>query len=501
MLQTEAHPIGAAWQLLWRMRLSREERGSTARRSLWIVMALSVIGLEARFVRSWLSGDGAVRVTRREPESPHADPPSTGRQSDPLSSHTLAKGKGIPSSLQGSWPQFRGPNRTGWIEGLRSLPENLPTKPRVRWSLEVGEGHAGVAVLDGRVFLHDYDATNQREAIRCFSLDDAAEIWRFSYPLRIKRNHGMSRTVPAVTRHRLVALGPKCHVTCLDSRSGEQIWQLDLVKEYRTVVPPWYAGQCPLIEDDVAIIAPGGDCLMMAIDLNEKRVRWQVPNPDGWTMTHSSIMIMETAGLKQCVLAGSGGVVGVSVQDGTLLWKHTPWSIRIATVPSPVILPEGKILLTGGYGAGSVLLQVTRHDGQFQVAELWRQEAGAFSSTQQTPIAFGDLIFTTLPLGTPDAGQIAAIHHDGSRAWTSGRQQRFGLGPYAIVDGRLFALNDQSGELDIFDLRQTPPAHDRTWKVLDGHDAWAPMAAAGTQLIIRDSTRMICLDLDSEETS
>jgi outer membrane protein assembly factor BamB len=31
----------------------------------------------------------------------------------------------------------------------------------------------------------------------------------------------------------------------------------------------------------------------------------------------------------------------------------------------------------------------------------------------------------------------------------------------------------------------------------DGHDAWGPMALAGGRLIVRDMTRMTCLDLNA----
>jgi outer membrane protein assembly factor BamB len=31
--------------------------------------------------------------------------------------------------------------------------------------------------------------------------------------------------------------------------------------------------------------------------------------------------------------------------------------------------------------------------------------------------------------------------------------------------------------------------------ILDGHDAWGPMALAGGLLVLRDSTRMVCVDL------
>ena len=32
-------------------------------------------------------------------------------------------------------------------------------------------------------------------------------------------------------------------------------------------------------------------------------------------------------------------------------------------------------------------------------------------------------------------------------------------------------------------------------QVLDGHDSWGPMAMAGGRLIVRDLTRMVCVDV------
>ena len=40
------------------------------------------------------------------------------------------------------------------------------------------------------------------------SLKDGSEIWRFAYPVPVKRNHGMSRTLPAVTDEYIVSIGP-----------------------------------------------------------------------------------------------------------------------------------------------------------------------------------------------------------------------------------------------------------------------------------------------------
>jgi outer membrane protein assembly factor BamB len=63
-----------------------------------------------------------------------------------------------------------------------------------------------------------------------------------------------------------------------------------------------------------------------------------------------------------------------------------------------------------------------------------------------------------------------------------------------IGDGKILALDDH-GLLTM--ARAVPESFEplAQAKVLDGHDAWGPMALATGRLIVRDLTRMVCLDL------
>ena len=86
----------------------------------------------------------------------------------------------------------------------------------------------------------------------------------FAYTMPVKRNHGMTRTIPAVADKFVVAMDPKCHVLCLDAATGELRWGLNLVREFGATIPPWYAGQCPLIDGKAVILAPGGHDALLA---------------------------------------------------------------------------------------------------------------------------------------------------------------------------------------------------------------------------------------------
>ncbi len=396
---------------------------------------------------------------------------------------------GKPSNLPGVWPCFRGPSYDGVsAEGApREWPE---TGPPVLWSVEMGEGYAGAAVLDGRVYVLDYDQAEQADVLRCMSLAGGKDIWRRSYKVAVKRNHGMSRTVPAVTEKYVVALGPKCHVTCLDSKTGEFKWGLDLVKDFGTKVPPWYAGQCPIIADGRTIIAPGGsEVLMMAVDCETGEVVWRTPNPMGWKMSHASVLPLEFKGRRMYLYCAVGGVAGVSAEDGELLWQTGEWKIGVATVPTPVIVGPGRIFLSGGYNGGSMMLQLKEENGTFTAEPVFRLKPKVFGSDQQTPIFYDGYIYGVIP-----NGQLVCLDLEGRHVWASGTTNRFGLGPYVIVGGLIFVMDDH-GLLRL--VEATPKGYKELAqaKVLSGRDSWGPIAVAGKRLIVRDLTRMVCLDI------
>ncbi len=463
-------------------------------------VGLAIIGVVLLYV--WLSADAAMELTERlaiAENAPEMLPDESGVEQ---LRGQLIQFDGEPADLPGAWPRFRGANFDAISSDDVALARTWQTDgPGVLWSIEVGEGYAGAAVLAGRVYVLDYDHENQADAIRCLSLADGKEIWRYWYPVKVKRNHGMSRTVPAVTDKYVVTFGPKCHVTCLDSVTGQFRWMLNLVKDFGAKVPPWYAGQCPLIEDGKAIIAVGGQpeagliesqrCwpLMMAVDCETGEIVWQSPNPHGWVMTHSSVMPAEFMGVRMYVYCGSGGVVGVSAEDGSILWESTEWKIRVANVATPVVVGEGRIFLSGGYNAGSMMLRLTKENGRISTQQVFRLEPEVFGSPQHTPIFYNGHIYGVRP-----DGQLTCLDSDGQVVWTSTSAHKFGLGPYTIANDLIYVMND-SGVLTLVDATPSGYVEFGQAKVLDGIESWGPMAIVSGRLILRDLNRMMCLDI------
>ncbi len=416
---------------------------------------------------------------------------------------TFALLDGRVGAVSSAWPGFRGPNFDNIAPNSGRLAERWDQGgPKLLWSVSLSEGHSGPAVWNGSVYIMDYDEAKESDMLRRFSLGDGKEIWRRWYKAPTKRNHGVSRTVPAVSEKYTVTMGPRCHVMCVDSESGAFKWGLDLAADFGTEVPLWYAGQCPLMDGETAILAPAGrDALLMGVDCDSGKILWQTPNPDHWKMSHSSIIPMTLLGKRTYVYCSLGGIVGVSAEEadrGTLLWKSSGWTHSVLA-PSPVQIDDRRIFLTAGYGGGSMMLGLAVTNGAVAAGPLFELPKTVFACEQQTPIFYQQHLFGILP---KDAGalrgEFVCLDAEGRIVWESGKSERFGLGPFLFADNKILILND-TGELTL--ARSSTRGYEQLARarVLQGRDAWAPMALVDGKLLLRDSERLICLQVGEPE--
>jgi len=410
----------------------------------------------------------------------------------------------LDTELEETWPRFRGAYFDNISRSKVSLLEQFPEGgPVIKWKVELGEGHAGAAIYKGSVYVLDYDEQERADLLRCFSLETGEELWKRGYHINLKRNHGMSRTVPAVTEDHILTIGPRSHVMCVRRQDGEFVWGLNVELEYGTEIPLWYTGQCPLIDDGKAIIATGGIALVVAMDIESGEVLWETPNPGNWQMSHSSIIPYTFGGVKMYVYSAYGGACGIAADGpdaGTILWETTAWNHQVVA-PSPVCMPDGKIFLTAGYGAGSMVLQLTGPGPRFNAEVIREYNAKeGLACEQQTPVGFDGHLLGILPKDAgPLRNQLVCVHPDDFTkvVWSSGQDKRFGLGPYMIADNKLFIVSDD-GTLTIARPSTREYIELDTCRVMMGHDAWGPLAVADGYLVMRDSKSMVCLDMAVE---
>jgi outer membrane protein assembly factor BamB len=298
-------------------------------------------------------------------------------------------------------------------------------------------------------------------------------------------------------------------VMCVDPLTGRLLWTIDLEKQFGIpgkekgrITPDFYSGQCPVIDNDVAVIAPGGKALMIGVSCSTGKIIWQTPNSDSLRMSHGSIMPMTIYGKRMYVYNAVGGVCGVSAESGDsgkLLWTTTEWS-PATTAASPLYLGNNEIAVFGSYGAGGARIKID-YDGTLFSAKIVEQHKATegIASDQQTPVIKGDYVWCMMP---ENAGalkkQLVCYNRSDLRTavWSSGKENRYGrgLGPYIVSGDKLYLLDDDAN-LYLFRIEEKSITQLASHHIINGIEAWGPMAIAGNYLIMRDSRNLICLEI------
>ena len=396
-----------------------------------------------------------------------------------------------PALRAEDWPQFRGPARDG-ISRETGLLRSWPAGgPKVRWTVPVGQGYAGAAIVAGRLYHNDYDEKKGEWGVYARSLATGAVIWHYGEARVIRPNHAITRTVPAVDGRYVFSLDPKLGLHCLDARTGKQLWARNLVADYKAVIPPWYNGQNPLLEPDRIIIATGGDAILVALNKATGKEIWRTPNPGKIVLTHASVMPATLGGVKQYLYGTLNGPLGVSAADGKLLWEF-PRKFNVAVAPSPLAVDGERVFMTASYDAGSVMIRV-RPDGKgFRAESVWDMKLNEWNSEVHTPIVYKGHMFA---VGKKKRGLFTCLTLDGKQVWTSDGKASFELGSMLLADGMFFVLEGSTGVLRLIDANTTGYKELASAQVLSGPDVWGPMALSEGTLVIRDLTRMVALDV------
>ena len=391
------------------------------------------------------------------------------------------------------WPQYRGQNRDG-ISQEQGLIRTWPAEgPPLLWETAVGEGYAAPSIVAGRVYLNDYDEEKSNWMVRCLDLSSGAELWRYQVNKRIRPNHAITRSAPATDGGFVFSIDPKCELHCLDARNGELLWKKFLPTAYDSQIPPWYNGQCPLIDGDRLIIATGGRVLMTALEKSTGDPIWETDNSEQFLLSHSSIMPVEIEGVKQYTYTTLKGLVGVDAESGKLLW-HFPWKFNTAVSSTPLPLGDGRFFLTGGYHAQTVICQVKRSGDDWVVNELVSlpPPTEGWNSEIHTPILHRDHIYG---VGKKQRGLWTCLDLQGNEVWTSKGEASFGMGGYVLADGMFFVLEGKTGILRVLDANADHYVELANFQFLEGPDVWAPPIVSQGKLLIRDLSKMVCLNI------
>jgi outer membrane protein assembly factor BamB len=413
----------------------------------------------------------------------------------------LIAGVSFGSAFAADWPEAYGPRRDNTSEQkgvLRAWPE---AGPKTLWTLPLGAGFGGAAVSDGKVYLLDRDE-KVGDTLRVLDLASGKELWTFAYDAPGSFMFPGSRTTPTLDGDFVYTCGPIGDLYAISTKTKQPVWHKNIWKDFGGgELPRWAIVQHPLIYGDLLIVAPQtSQAGVVAYDKRTGELRWKSAPLSG-TTGYVSPALARIAGEDQLVMvmasigrgrtARDGSVNGIDPRSGRVLWTYTGWQCPIP-VPPAVDAGEGRLLVTGGYSAGSAMIQVRKaKDGSYSVTELFKNPD--FGSHTQPPTLYKDHFYSHYTINERSDG-LVAMGMDGQVKWKTERQPPFVRGGSVLADGLLLTTD---GDTKLYLVEPDPSAFRplASATVLETGDNWAPLALVEGMLLVRGQKQLKCLQV------
>ncbi len=388
------------------------------------------------------------------------------------------------------WPEFRGEGRLGiWRETgvLQTFPgDGL----KVRWRTPIKAGYAGPAVVDGRVFVTDWQPTSGMQGIeRALALDEATgdrlwtQAWDADYA-GISWEIGPGAT-PTVDDDRVYMLGRTGVLSAFAVDTGEILWRKDYGEDYGVDRMQWGFdwgfASAPLVDGDRLICFVGGpdDARVVAFNKLTGEEIWRAL-PGGTDLGVAQPIIIEAGGARQLIVWNPEEVASLDPATGDVYWRQ-PYVVGGAMTIAVPVQVGAQLFFTTFYD-GPMMLTLNQDRPAATIA--WKGSSQSEIRTEglhgvlATPIIDGGYIY-----GICSYGQLRCLNAEtGERIWETQEatvERRRWVSGFMVRNGDRVFLNNDRGDLII--ARLSPSGYEEISRT----HLIAPTSAPGNRRELR----------------
>jgi len=381
------------------------------------------------------------------------------------------------------WPQWRGPNRDDKAAGF-TAPKTWPQEFHQKWKVTVGQADATPALADGKLYV--FSRRDSNEVVQCLDAATGKELWNNKYEVMAitgpaASKHPGPRSSPTVAEGRVITLGVRGTLSCLNASDGKLVWRKNDIKGW----PAFYTAMSPMVANGlcVAQLGYGTNGAIVAYDLATGAEKWK------WTgdgPAYASPVLMSLAGTKLIVTETDKHIVAVGLADGKLAWQ-APFAPKGMGHNDATPIIEGQTIIYTGGGRGTIAVALEKQGQAFAAKQLWANTN--VSSQYCTPVLKNGLLF-----GLSDRSGFFCINaRTGETAWSE-PAKRGGFGAVVDIGSMLVALTPKS-QLIVFQPSDKAYTEVASVKVADTDTYSQPvLSAAGIYIEDQNSVTLWTVD-------
>lgn len=396
---------------------------------------------------------------------------------------------GITTTFAQEWPRWRGPKGDGSVTAF-TVPAAWPNQLKQNWKVTVGVGHSSPLVIGNRVYLHSRQAEN--EVAAAYDLNSGKIIWQDGYNVAYTMHpaatgHGKGpKSTPVYNDGRLYTLGITGVLSCYDTAKGKLLWRKDFASQFKSTAPDYGTAASPIFDRGVVIAYFGGVAsgALKAFDANSGEEKWSW-NGDG--PGYASPIVVETAGKRQIVTQSRQNIIGVSTDNGSLLWKIPFTTEYVQNIVTPIQYKD--LLIFSGLDKGVLAFRIDWRDNTWTPTMVWQNQD--VSMYMNSPVLSGDLLFG---MSHKNKGQFFCLDAASGKTIWRGEPRQGENAAMLIAGSTLFSLTNDA-ELIVAKTSDEGLKLIKKYPVAES-PTWAHPAIVGKNVLIKDETTLTAWRLD-----
>ncbi len=393
-----------------------------------------------------------------------------------LQAPAFLRAGGMPAA----WPDWRGPNRDGKSPDTGLLKEWPAGGPELLWKVDcLGKGYSTVAVVGGGVFTSG-DVDGQ---LVIFGFDVKGTLrWQTPHDKSWTRNHPGSRSTPVVDGMNLYIVSGHGLVGCYDARTGRKKWTASLTR-MGGKVPGWGYSESVLIYENLAVVVPGGNNCIVALNKLTGKPVWGSTGFRAGAQ-YGSCIVFEYGGVPLIAAGTHQGIVCVGARNGAPAWSDSWCAGNTANCPTPAYA-DGHVFWANGYGKGGICMKLSNSGGRVTARPAWKTKDMVCHHG-------GYVIHEGYIYGNHGSGWACLELKTGRKQW---QERGVGKGSVCFADGMLYLFGERGGKAGLATCDPSGMEMKGAFSVAGSGPSWAHPVVVGGRLYLRYDRNLYCFDV------
>ena len=379
--------------------------------------------------------------------------------------------------------EFRGVSRSGTYNEKELLKEWPETGPELFLKIEgVGKGFSQPVFYNEEIFISGIK-DDTIDILSAYNLKGEM-LWETPYGRSWTNTYIDSRSTPTFENGKLFVVSGTGQLNCIDSKSGEIVWQVNVTKTYEGAIFKHGDAESPLIIGNSVLYTTGGEKnTLIALDKKDGSLSWKTKSLGGAKSYASPVLIRHNE-KDFIIVQTSENIISIEPGTGEIMWSYNLIQYHlnrsgVGAQTNPPIYYNNELFATSGYNHPGIKFALSEDGRSAEV--VWMND------TIDTHIGGVVLVDGNLygsNWQSNSKGKWASVNWETGRTnWETAWNNK---GSSVSADGMLYMYEEKRGNVALVEPSQDSLKIISTFKIEDGAGPhWSHPSIYDGKLFIR----------------